>query len=283
MALLSTALSGQTPPATGAPAKPLTPAPAAPSLQELAAPPANATLLPSGISTLQLRAGKGKVTPRPQDWIAFFAIGRRTDGSVVQNTFASPEPIRMQMSRLIPAWQAAFSAMVPGEQRRFWFPASLAPKNPKTGVQEAIVFDLELVGIHRTADPPTALKAPDPKARQAGPGSWTLTVKPGKEGKKATRQDAALLNFTVWNDRGETLSTSALEGRPTLFPLDRVMTSFADCVEGMTVGEVRRCWVSAASNEGFPGAPTGALIFELELLQLADAAKIFTPGTPKPN
>ena len=61
------------------------------------------------------------------------------------------------------------------------------------------------------------------------------------------------------------------------------MTSFADCVEGMAVGEVRRCWISAARNEGFPGAPTGALIFELELLNLADAAKIFTPGTPKPN
>ena len=283
MALAATALPGQTPPAAGAPAKPLTPAPTAPSLQELAAPPANAILLPSGISTLQLRAGKSKETPRPQDWIAFFAIGRRTDGTVVQNTFASPEPIRMQMSRLIPAWQTAFAAMVPGEQRRFWFPAALAPKNPKTGLQEAIVFDLELVGIHRTADPPTSLKAPDPKARQVGLGSWTLTVKPGKPGAKASRQDAALLNFTVWNDRGETLSTSALEGRPTLFPLDRVMTAFADCVEGMTVGEVRRCWISAARNEGFPGAPSGALILELELLNLAEAAKVFSPSTPKPN
>ncbi|MBP7588995.1 MAG: hypothetical protein KBA72_13665, partial [Thermoanaerobaculia bacterium] len=91
----------------------------------------------------------------------------------------------------------------------------------------------------------------------------------------------------VWNDVGHTLSTSTLDGRPTLFPLDRVMPAFAACVEGMTVGELRRCWISAAGNEGFPGAPTGALIFELELLNLADAAKIFTPGTaaptPKPN
>ena len=266
-----------------APAKPLTPPPAAPSAAELVAPPASATRLPSGLSTLQLRTGTGKVSPRPQDWIAFFAIGRRTDGTVVQNTFAAPEPIRMQVSRLIPAWQSAFAAMVAGEQRRFWFPAELAPKNPKTGVQEAIVFDLELVRILKMADPPASLKVPDPRAKKSGLGSWTLTVKPGKTGAKATRQDAALLNFTVWNDLGHALSTSALEGRPTLFPLDRVMTSFADCVEGMAIGEVRHCWISAARNEGFPGAPSGALIFELELLNLADAAKIFTPGAANPN
>ena len=282
----SAMLSGQTPPGgapSGKPAKPLTPAPAAPTAQELAAPPARASKLPSGMSTLLLRPGTGKVQPRTQDWIAFFAIGRRTDGTVVQNTFASPDPIRMQMHRLIPAWQTAFAAMVAGEQRRFWFPAELAPKNPQTGAQEAIVFDLELVAVLRTADPPASLKSHDPKATQAGLGAWTLTVKPGKPGAKATRQDAALINFTVWNDLGQALATSTLDGRPTLFPLDRVMTSFADCVEGMTIGEVRHCWISAGANEGFPGAPKGALIFELELLNLADASKIFTPGTPTPS
>ena len=286
----SASLFGQTPPGAAQPAappKPLTPPPAAPSTQELAAPPASAARLPSGMSTLQLRAGTGKVSPRPQDWIAFFAIGRRADGTVVQNTFASPDPIRMQMSRLIPAWQSAFAAMVAGEQRRFWFPAELAPKNPKTGTQEALVFDLELVAVLKMADAPSSLRAPDPKATQVGLATSILTMKAGKGGAKATRQDAALLNFTVWNDVGHTLSTSTLDGRPTLFPLDRVMPAFAACVEGMTVGELRRCWISAAGNEGFLGAPTGALIFELELLNLADAAKIFTPGTaaptPKPN
>lgn len=263
--------------------KPLTPPPAAPSAADLKAPPATATKLPSGLSTLQLRPGKDNVPPRPQDWIAFFAIGRRTDGTVVQNTFASPNPVRMQMSRLIPAWQMAFAEMVSGEQRRFWFPAELAPKNPKTGEQESIVFDLELVGILRVSDPPASLKAPDPQAKAAGKGSWTLTIKEGKEGPKATRRDAALLNFTIWNDAGLAITTSALTGRPTLFPLDRVMPAFADCVEGMAIGERRNCWISSASNTGFPGASTGAIIFELELLNLGEAAKIFTPGAPKPG
>lgn len=276
------------------PAKPAPPAnppaphptatpPAAPSPQELAGPPANATLLPSGLSTRLLRAGKGTLSPRPQDFVFFYAIGRRQDGAVVQNTFAAPAPTKLQLGKLIPAWQEGMGGMVPGEQRRFWFPAALAPKNPKTGVQEAVVFDIELVNVARMADPPKALKAPDPKAKQIGLGSWVLTTKPGKAGARATRQDAALLNFTVWNDLGQPLTTSVVEGRPTLFPLDRVMTSFADCVEGMQIGEVRYCWVSAEHNEGFPGAAHGALIFELELLNLADAAKVFTPGTAKPN
>lgn len=276
-------LSAQPAPGATQPARPLTPPPAPPSPQELAAPPADAHLLPSGISTRQLRAGKGKVSPRPQDWVFFFALGRRQDGTIVQDTFANPEPTRLMMSKLIPAWQEALAGMVSGEQRRFWFPAALAPKNPKTGAQEAVVFDLELVYVLKMPDPPASLKAPDPKAKKVGLGTWTQTVKEGQEGPKATRQNAALLNFTVWDDRGQALTTSIIEGRPTLFPLDRVMTSFADCVEGMAVGEIRRCWISAERNEGFPGAQSGALIFELELLKLGEASKIFSPGTAKPN
>ncbi len=284
------AVFGQSRPLAPAPAqapapKPLTPLPAAPSAQELAAPPAGATKLPSGISTRLLRAGKGTDSPRPQDWVFFFAIGRRTDGTVVQNTFDKPDPSRLAMYKLIPVWQSALAAMVAGEQRRFWFPAEVAPKNPTTGASEAVVFDLELVHVLKMIDAPTSLKTPDPKAKQVGLGSWTLTTKDGKGGPKATRQDAALLNLTLWNDAGQVLTASAVDGRPSLFPLDRVMTSFADCVEGMTVGEVRRCWISASGNEGFPGAPKGALIFELELLNLADAAQVFSPNpTPvKPN
>ncbi len=264
------------------PPRPATPPPPAPTPQELQTPPASATKLPSGLSTQLLRAGKGKISPRVQDFVFFYAIGRRQDGTVVQNTFASPEPTKLQMTKLFPAWQEALAGMVPGEQRRFWFPAALAPKNPKTGVQEAIIFDIELVNVGRMPDPPS-LKAPDPKAKQVGLGTSALTIKAGKGGRKASRQDAALMNFTVWNDVGHILASSAVEGRPTLFPLDRVMTSFADCVEGMTVSEIRHCWITAERNEGFPGAGRGALIFEVELLNLADAAKIFTPGAAKPN
>jgi len=278
------AASGNPGSAPAAPApKPLTPPPAAPTALELAGPPATATRLPSGVATRQLRAGTGKVQPRLQDFVLFFAIGRKSDGTVVQNTYSVAEPARMPMTKLYPAWREAFAGMVAGEQRRFWFPANLAPKNPQTGAQEALVFDLELVHVIRVPDTPAALKNADPKASQVGLGTRVLSVKAGKGGAKATRLDAALLNFTVWNEAGEVLSSSAVDGRPTLFPLDRVMTSFADCVEGMTVGELRRCWIPAARNEGFPSAPTGALIFELELLNLADAAKIFTPGAANPN
>ena len=286
----ATALYGQPQPraqpgAAAQPAKPATPPPEAPSPQELLVPPANATRLPSGVSTRLLRAGKGKISPRVQDFIVFHSIGRRQDGTVVQNTFASSEPTKIQLSRLLPAWQGALAGMVPGEQRRFWFPVALAPKNPTTGVQEAVVFDIELVNVGRTPDPPLALKAPDLKAKPVGlrPGVSALTVKAGKSGTKATRRDAALMNFSVWSELGQLLASSSVEGRSTLFPLDRVMTAFADCVEGMTVGEVRHCWVTAERNEGFPGAGRGALVFELELLNLADAARIFTPGTTQPQ
>ncbi|MEO8274708.1 MAG: FKBP-type peptidyl-prolyl cis-trans isomerase [Thermoanaerobaculia bacterium] len=269
---------------TAAPApRPLPTPPPEPTAQDLATPPAGATRLPSGVSTLQLRASKSKESPRPEDFIAIFALGRRSDGTVVQNTFVTPEPSKVQMSKLFPSWQEALGAMVVGEQRRFWFPASVAPKNPKTGVQEAVVFDIELVAIGRMPTPPSSVAAPDPKAKQVGLGTSILTVSAGKGEATATRRDAALIRFTVWNDHGQMQTSSQLDGRETLFPLDRVMGAFADCIVGMKIGEVRHCWISAAANEGFPGAPRGALVIEAELKSLADAAKVFTPGVQKPK
>lgn len=268
---------------TAAPPRPAIELPPAPSPTELAAPPAAAAKLPSGVSSLQLRPGSGKETPRPQDVVHFRSIGRRPDGTVVQNTFASPSPQKLLVTRLIPAWREAILAMVPGEQRRFWFPAALAPKNPESGAQEPIVFDVELVGIGRMPDPPQFVRTPDPKARRTPGGTSILTVKPGDPKLRAKRTDAALVDFTLWNELGQPLLSSVSDTRPTLFPLSRVMSSFADCLEGATQGEVRLCWIPAERNEGFPGATRGALVFQIELLKVTDAAKLFSAGETPPK
>lgn len=199
----------------------------------------------------------------------------------MQNGFSTPEPQKLLFTKLFPSWQEALSGMVEGEQRRFWFPAELTPKNTASGGQTPLVFDVELVRIGRMADPPAAITKPDPKAKQVGLGTSVLTTKAGAEGAKTTRADSALIEFTVWNTLGQALSSSVADGRPTLFPLDRVMPSFADCLLDMSAGEKRLCWIPAERNTGFPGAGKGALVFEVELLRIVDSAKLFqTPTQP---
>ena len=265
------------------PPRPAIELPPAPSAAELAAPPATAAKLPSGVATLQLRPGQGKETPRLQDLVHFRSIGRRPDGTVVQNTFASPSPQKLLVTKLIPVWREAILGMVPGEQRRFWFPAALAPKNPESGAQEPIVFDVELVGIGRMPDPPKFVRTPDPQARRTPGGTSILTLKPGDPKMTVKRTDAALVDFTIWNEAGQPLHSSIADTRPTLFPLSRVMSSFADCLEGSAKGEVRLCWIPAERNEGFPGATRGALVFQIELLNVTDAAKLFSTGETPPK
>lgn len=257
--------------------------PAAPSAVELAGAPKSAAALPSTVAWKQLRAGKsGGKPPRARDVVFFRAIGRRPDGTVVQNGFESPEPQKSLVNKLFPAWQEALSGMVEGEQRRFWFPAALTPKNSASGAQTPLVFDVELERIGRMPEPPAFVAKPDPKAAKVGLGTSVLTVSPGTPGASLTRADGALLEFTIWNSLGQALSSSIADGRPTLFPLDRVMSSFADCLLGMTVGEKRHCWIPAARNEGFPGAGKGALVFEVELTKIVDTDALFG-GQLKPG
>jgi len=278
------ALEAQTTPKPGPkpaarPAAPTSVAPPAPSAAEIATPPAGAAKLPSGIVTLRLKAGSGGDSPRPQDIVAFRALGRRSDGSVISDGFAAKDAQRIVLSRLNTGWQEGMSGMKVGEQRRFWFPASMMPIDKLSGKQEPVVFDIELVGLGRMPTAPASLKAPDSRAVKAGAGTSVLTVKAGKEGQAAARTDAALTNFTVWNPAGQVLASSALDGRPTLFPLDKVMPAFADCLVGMKVTEQRLCWIPALHNEGFPGAPKGDLVFEIELLSFLDLAKLGANAT----
>ena len=268
------------------PAPPPALPPPAPSAADLAGPPAAASRLPSGVATMQLRAGTGTELARPQDFVVFRSIGRRSDGTVVQNGFGSREANRIQISRLGQHWQESLTSMRAGEQRRFWFPASLMPKDPTTGAQEPVVFDVELISLGRLPATPATLRTPDPKATRVGAGTSVLVLQPGKDGPPLGRKDGAMVEFTLWNGDGHVVNSSAIDGRPTLFPLEKVMPSFADCLVGMLPGEKRRCWIPALHNDGFPGALKGDLVFEVDLVGTMDLSKLAgaaaVPPTSKP-
>jgi len=258
------------------PAAPPVLPPPPPSAADLAGPPATASKLPSGVATVLLREGTGTEVPIAQDFVVFRSIGRRSDGNVVQNGFGAREANQIQLARLGKHWQESLGTMRPGEQRRFWFPASLMPKDPATGAQEPVVFDVELIRFARLPPAPATLKTADPKAIKVGAGTSALTLRPGKEGPALGRKDGAMVQFTLWNGDGYVVSSSAIDGRATLFPLEKVMTSFADCLVGMRIGEQRQCWIPALHNDGFPGAPKGDLVFQVELLSTMDLSKL--PG-----
>lgn len=284
IALSATALHAQSPQglqrATPPPARPV-PEPPPPSATELVAAPVDAVRLPSGLAYKVLLQGEaGGQPPSDQDVVALFVIGRSPSGEVFQNSFAQGKAQRMQVRHTFPAWREAMKTMVKGEVRRWWFPADRVPPNPMTGRREPAVFDVAMVDIGRIPNPPRYLAEPDPKAKSTRYGASVLTVQAGKGTERLTRTDGAMVNFTYWKPTGEPINSSFAEGRPTLFPMEKVMPSFADCLEGMAVEEKRQCWIPAARNEGFPGAQSGAIVFEVELLAIVDAEALLSGARP---
>lgn len=261
------------------------PAPPAPTAAELVAVPADADRTGTGLAYKVLRSGiANEKPPLDKDIVAIYVIGRGASGEVFQDSFAQGKPQRMQVKNAFASWRDAMKSMVPGEIRRWWFPADQLPPNPKSGRKEPAVFDVEMVSIGRMPDPPRSIAAPDPKAKRMPSGAAVLTVASGRGDQTLSRTDGAMVNFTVWNSDGKAISSSIAEGRPTLFPMAKVMSAFADCLEGMKVAEKRHCWIPAERNEGFPGAMTGALVFELQLDFITDFDKLLQakPAPPSP-
>ena len=107
---------------------------------------------------------------------------------------------------------------------------------------------------------------------QAGKG----TTKPGKE-------DIVQVNYTGWDKTGKMFDSSVLRGTPATFPLNRVIPGWTEGVALMVEGEKRRLWIPAAMAYGAkpqrPGAPSGDLVFDVELLKIMDPPKeVKTPA-----
>ena len=188
-------------PAPGTPgaqpvAKPLTPPPAAPSAAGArrpardADPPAFGRLHPTAAG----RHGHGP--PRLQDFVLFFAIGRKPDGTIVQNTYAAAEPTRMAMTKLIPGLAGGVRRDGGGRTAPLLVsggsgaqePAAPAPRRRSSSTSSWCTSSAWPTPRRRS-------RAPIPLASQVGLGTWVLTVKEGKGGPKATRHGCGAAQF----------------------------------------------------------------------------------------
>ena len=240
-----------------------------------ASPPADAVKSLTGLASKVLVEGTGERKPDDHDKVAVHFIARTPDGKIFRNTYDTGQPLVFNLQNVFPGWREGLQQMVVGEKRRIWIPGHLAPQNPSSGPSGAVVFDAELTGILDLPEPPTQINPPPSDAKQTPAGSYSKVMKAGTGDKKPTLEDSALLHFTLWDEKGTLLDTSIERRRPTMFPLERVLYPFAECVMQMVVGETRRCWIPADLAAGqWPGAPKGSLVFELELVQFANTADL---------
>jgi peptidylprolyl isomerase len=140
------------------------------------------------------------------------------------------------------------------------------------------------------AEPPApkALPAPedvatppkDAKKTASGLVSKVLTKGTGKD--HPNPEDKVKVHYTGWSKDGKMFDSSVVRGEPTEFPLSGVIKGWTEGVQLMVTGEKRRFWIPGALAYGdkpsMPGAPSGDLTFDIELLEITKGIK--PPPTP---
>jgi peptidylprolyl isomerase len=63
-----------------------------------------------------------------------------------------------------------------------------------------------------------------------------------------------------------------------MFPLNRALAGWRECVPLMKVGETRRCWMpETLAYQGQPGKPRGTIVFDIELVDTRTSPTIAPP------
>lgn len=265
--------------ASGAPAKSADAQQAAPPApSDVAAPPSDAKKTPSGLASKVMKKGSGKDHPKPEDRVTVHYTGWTKDGTMFDSSVARNEPATFALNEVIKGWTEGLQLMVVGEQRRLWIPGDLAygEKARRPGAPSGqLTFDVELLSIKAAPKPP-----PVPEDLKKAPASATktasglvyrvLTKGTGKVHPKAT--DRVKVHYSGWTLDGKMFDSSVTRDEPAVFALNQVIKGWTEGVQLMVAGDKYRFWIPADLAYGEkatrPGAPSGMLVFDIELLEL---------------
>ena len=88
------------------------------------------------------------------------------------------------------------------------------------------------------------------------------------------------VEYTGWTTDGKVFDSSVPRGEPAKLSLDSVIKGWTEGLQLMVKGEKRRFWIPADLAYGDPpnrpGAPAGALVFDVELLNF-----VYVPEPPE--
>jgi peptidylprolyl isomerase len=142
----------------------------------------------------------------------------------------------------------------------------------RTGLLAAV---LVCASVAQAQTPPPDLTSPPADATRSADGLISKTITPSASTEKPIATDIVTVHYTGWESDGRMFDSSLARSAPSTFPLDRVMAGWRACVQLMTIGETRRCWVPQdLAYRGAAGRPTGTVVFDIELLDFRPSPTI---------
>jgi peptidylprolyl isomerase len=249
-----------------------------PAPPDVATPPADAEPLSHGIVTRTLQKGTGSASPASKDRVRVHYTGWTQDGRMLVSTQIRNRPHTLPMKRLEEGWEGkVLSKMVVGEKRRVWVPPELARSGFSRRAQpgQSVTFDVELVEVIEVPDPPevpTDVAAPPKDATKTKSGIAYKVLKKGTGTVHPTAEQRVEVHYSGWTTDGKMFDSSVPRGRPSTFALNQVIKGWTEGVQLMVEGEKTRFWIPGALAYGDkpsrPGAPSGMLVFDIELIKL---------------
>jgi peptidylprolyl isomerase len=253
---LVAALSAQAPPASRT----------IPAPSDVAAPPADASKTASGLATKVITPGTGKDHPGKDEPVTVDYTAWTADGKMFDSSVTRGKPVTFPVNRAIPGLGEGVRLMVTGETRRLWIPESLAYKGEAGKPAGTLVFDVTLLDLPTRA--PADVKAPPPDAKRTASGLAYKVLTPGTGTRHPKKFDQVTVHYTGWGTDGKMFDSSVARGKPSTFPLDRVIPGWTEGLQLMVEGEKARFWIP--QNLAYQGKqpPFGMLVFDVELINI---------------
>jgi FKBP-type peptidyl-prolyl cis-trans isomerase len=116
----------------------------------------------SGLQYQVVRTGAG-ASPHSNDFVTVNYRGSLLSGTEFDSSYSHGRPLTIPVSAAIPGWQEALVLMKPGAEWKLFIPPSLgygkesAPAIPPGSL---LVFDVELVSVHPSSQPPSSPAVP---------------------------------------------------------------------------------------------------------------------------
>jgi len=130
---------------------------------------------------------------------------------------------------------------------------------------------------------PKDVAAAPADAAKTKSGLASKVLKKGTGTEHPAAEDSVEVHYTGWDKTGKMFDSSVVRGETASFGLNQVIKGWTEGVQLMVVGEKRRFWIPAAMAYGEvpsrPGAPSGDLCFDVELVSIKKAPK--APEVPK--
>jgi len=122
---------------------------------------------------------------------------------------------------------------------------------------------------------PDDVAEPPEDAQRTESGLAYKFLKKGESDDRPGPNDVVTVHYTGWTTDGKMFDSSRKRGKPTSFPLNRVIAGWTEGLQLVTPGDIVRLWIpEALAYQGKPGRPAGMLVFDVELLEFQKTPEV---------